>query len=87
MPGLFKSNSTIQTNDIVAHNEGMLYNWTAVTSDLDDEALSKELLQHIIELCIIILGFSAAGAWMVYHKQSNQCTTKGASKRSKEEQD
>ena len=81
LPGLFKSNSAIKKNEIVAdivHNEDVLYNWTAVTSDLDDEALSKELLKHIIELYITIRGFSAAGAWMEYYKQSNQCTTKGA---------
>ena len=42
----------------------MLFSWTAVTSDLDDEDLAKELLQHSVELWVTIHGFSAAGAWM-----------------------
>ena len=56
----------------------MLFSWTAVTSDLDDEDLDKELLQHIVELWVTIRGFSAAGAWMEYYKQHIERTTKGA---------
>ena len=53
----------------------MLFSWTAVTSDLDDEDLAKEPLQHIVELWVSIRGFSAAGAWMEYYKQHIEITT------------
>ena len=56
----------------------MLFSWTAVTSDLDDEDLAKEPLQHIVELWVSIREFSAAGAWMEYYKQHIEITTKGA---------
>ena len=48
-----------------------------VTCDLDDEDLSVELLQHIIELWVTIRGFSAAGAWLEHYKQNIQSGTKG----------
>ena len=56
----------------------MLFSWTAVTSDLDDEDLAKEPLQHIVELWVSIRGFSAACAWMEYYKQHIEITTKRA---------
>ena len=61
----------------VVHNDDVLFSWTAVSSDLDDEDLAKELLQHIVELWVTIRGFSAAGTWM-YYKQHIEKTTKGA---------
>ena len=35
----------------IIHND---VSWTAVTSDLDDEDLARELLQHIVELWVTI---------------------------------
>ena len=61
----------------VIHNDDVLFSWTAVTSDLDDEDLAKELLQHIVELWVTIRGFSAAGAWMEYYKQHIEKQLKG----------
>ena len=77
---LFKTNA-IKKEDVIEdiiHNDDVLFRWTAVTSDLDDEDLAKELLQHIVELWVTISGFSAAGAWMEYYKQHIENTTKGA---------
>ena len=62
----------------IIHNDDVLFSWTAVTSDLDDEDFAKELLQHIVELWVTIHGFSAAGAWMEYYKQHIENTTEGA---------
>ena len=46
---LFKTNANIKKEDVIEdiiHNDDVLFRWTAVTSDLDDEDLAKELLQH-----------------------------------------
>ena len=78
---LFKTNANIKKEDVIEdiiHNDDVLFRWTAVTSDLDDEDLAKELLQHIVELWVTIRGFSAAGAWMEYYKQHIENTTKRA---------
>ena len=61
----------------IVNNDDVLFSWTAVTSDLDDDDLAKELLQHIVER-VTICGFSAADAWMKYYKQHIESTTKGA---------
>ena len=76
-----QKNANIKKEDVIEdiiHNDDVLFRWTAVTSDLDDEDLTKELLQHIVELWVTINGFSAAGAWMEYYKQHIENTTKGA---------
>ena len=69
---LFKTNANIKKEDVIediVHNDDVLFSWTAVTSDLDDEDLAKELLQHLVELWVTISGFSVAGAWIEYNKQ------------------
>ena len=78
---LYKTNASIKKEDVIEdiiHNDDVLFRWTAVTSDLDDEDLAKELLQHIVERWVTIREFSAAGAWMEYYKQHIENTTKRA---------
>ena len=59
----------------VSSDEDVMFMWTVLTSDLDEEQRS-ELLQHVALKWITIRGFSAAGAWMEYYKQANEQTTK-----------
>ena len=78
---LFKTNANIKKEDVIqdiVRNDDVLFSWTAVTSDLDDEDLVKELLQHFVELWVTMGGFFAAGTWMEYYKQHIESTTKGA---------
>ena len=78
---LFKTNANIKKENVIEdniHNDDVLFSWTAVTSDLDDEDIAKELLQHIVEPWDTICGFSAAGAWMEYYKKHIENKTKGA---------
>ena len=52
------------------------FSWLLLCLDLDDEELSKELLVLVVEMWITIRGFSMAGAWVEYYKQSMQTCTK-----------
>ena len=54
-------------------DEDLLFSWTLVTSEFDDHDLSQELLHMVINLWLSIRGHSAAGAWMEYYKQYNDC--------------
>ena len=74
----FKTNAYMKKEDVIediVNNDDVLFSWTAVTSDLDDNDLAKELLQHIVELWVTICRFSAADAWMKYYKQHIESTT------------
>ena len=80
LPHLFKVNPTIDRQEIIddmVTSDDIICYWAVVTCDLDDEDLSVELLQHIIELWVTIRGFSAAGAWLEHYKQNIQSGTKG----------
>ena len=59
----------------VSNDEDVVFMWTVLTSDLDEEQRS-ELLQHVALEWIMIRGFSAARAWMEYYKRANEQTTK-----------
>ena len=52
-------------------DEDLLFSWTLVTSEFDDEDLSEELLHMVVNLWLSIRGHSAAGAWLEYYKQCN----------------
>ena len=70
MPKLRRIEAIISDDDV-------LNSWEVVTAELEDEALSYELLRHFIELWTTIRGFSAVGAWLEYYKQLIDCGTKG----------
>lgn len=80
LPHLFKVNPTIDKKEIIddlVTSDDIICYWAVVTCDLDDEDLSVELLQHVIELWVTIRGFSAAGAWLEHYKQNIQRGMKG----------
>lgn len=52
----------------IMKDEDVLFNW-ATAADIDDEALSNELLSHVVNLWLTIRGFSTAGAWIEHYKQ------------------
>ena len=52
------------------------FSWLLLCLDLDDEALSNELLEKVVELWLTIRGFSMANMWMEYYKQCSDSSTK-----------
>ena len=54
----------------IVEDTDVQFSWLLLCLDLDDEELSKELLGLIVEMWITIRGFSMAGAWIEYYKQS-----------------
>ena len=74
---LFKTNANIKMEDVIEdiiHNDNVLFRWTAVTSDLDDEDLTKELLQHIVELWVyqwIFCSWCMDGVLQAAHRKYN----------------
>ena len=60
----------------IVEDTDVQFSWLLLCLDLDDEELSKELLGLIVEMWITIRGFSMAGAWIEYYKQSMQTCTK-----------
>ena len=61
----------------VASDDDVLFHWCLISTDIDDEAASQELLRKIVELWLTIRGFSTAGAYIEYYKQ---CMVKGVKK-------
>ena len=47
----------------------MLFHWRLISTDIDDEAASQEVLQKIVKVWLIIRGFSTVGAYIEYYKQ------------------
>lgn len=56
----------------IASDDDVLFHWCLVSTDIDDEAASQELLGKIVELWLTIRGFSTAGAYIEYYKQCNE---------------
>lgn len=68
-PCLMKpADDTMPTKEDVMQSllsDDVLFSWTIVTSEFDDEDLSSELLYFIINLWLTVRGHSAAGAWSI----------------------
>ena len=61
----------------VASDDDVLFHWCLISTDIDDEAASQELLRKIVKLWLTIRGFSTAGAYIEYYKK---CMVKGVKK-------
>lgn len=61
----------------VASDDDVLFHWCLISTGIDDEAASQELLGKIVELWLTIRGFSTAGAYIEYYKQ---CRATGVKK-------
>ncbi len=48
--------------------------WCLISTEVDDETASQELLRMIVDLRLTIQGFSTAGAYVEYYKQCNRVT-------------
>ena len=52
------------------NDDNVQFYWTMLSTDIDDEQDSMELLREIIELWLTIRGHSIAGQWMEIYKRS-----------------
>ena len=59
-----------------AQDDTIQFYWTMLSADIDGEEESVELLRDIVELWLIICGFSIAGQWMEIYKKCSCKTTK-----------
>ena len=63
----------------ICSNEDVLFRWTFV--GVEDEDMSRELLEHIVKLWITVQGFSLSKAWMEDYKGAIATTQKKKSLR------
>ena len=56
----------------IAMDDEVLFQWCLISTDIDDESASQELLCKIVEQWLTIRGFSTAGAYVEYYKQCNK---------------
>lgn len=59
----------------IAEDTDVQFSWLLLCLELDDEQLSNELLEYVVELWLTIRGFSMASAWMEYIKQCDSTST------------
>ena len=60
----------------VAADYDIQFQWCLLSTDINEEDASQELLQKVIELWLTIRGFSTAGAYVEYYKQCKERTLK-----------
>ena len=63
----------------LAHNEDILFHWSIVSVDIDDNEIAQELLIEVLKLWVTIRGFSVAGMWNEQYKRICNEMTKGKS--------
>ena len=67
--------------DALTSDEDVLFHWCIVSTTLDDQQASRELLRKIVHLYVTIRGFSSAGAFVEYYKQCTKKTSNSNSLR------
>lgn len=70
-----KVNKAVVLGEITA-DDSVQFFWCIVSTDIEDEAASEELLYKVVELWLTIRGFSIAGSYVEYYKQCNKASTK-----------
>ena len=50
-------------------DEDIQFQWCIISTDIEDESASQELLYLVAELCLMICGFSNAGAYLECYKE------------------
>ena len=60
----------------IVEDTDVQFSWLLLCLDLDDEELSNELLKNVVEMWLMIRGFSMASSWMEYYKQCDESNTK-----------
>ena len=63
----------------ITADDNVQFFWCIISTDIDDEEASQELLYKIVELWLTIRGFSIAGSFVEYYKQ---CTKESNKKKS-----
>lgn len=58
--------------DAVGQNENVLFYWSLVSQDIDEEEWSSELLSETINLWVTIRGFSLASHWLEAYKRAQK---------------
>ena len=59
----------------ICEDDDLLFHWTFVGMDVEDEDNNLELLEHIVHLWVNIRGFSISKAWMEEYKAALAITT------------
>ena len=75
-----KVNKEAVLNEIIADDSVQFY-WCMISTNIDDEAASEELLYKVAELWLTVRGFSMAGSYVEYYKQCNKESTRKKSLR------
>ena len=71
---IHKENTT-EIVKTICDDEDVLFYWTLEGVDLDEED-NKELLKHIVQLCLTIQGFSVSKEWIKQYKAQVKATRK-----------
>ena len=57
-------------------NDNVQFYWIMLSTDIQDEQTSQDLLREIVELWLTIRGFSIAREWMEMYKRFSSKATK-----------
>lgn len=62
----------------IVDDEDILFQWCLISTDIEDEAASQELLNMVTRLWLTIRGFSYSGAYVECYKQLTKVPLKKA---------
>ena len=57
-------------------NDNVQFYWSMLSTDIQDEQISQDLLREIVELWLTIRGFAVAREWVEIYKRCSSKTTK-----------
>ena len=77
MPKLvYKIMTKADTIEDLYKDDNIQFEWCMLSTNIEEETASQELLRKIIELWLTIRGFSSAGAYVEQYKQCTKLSTK-----------